>query len=61
MDMDTEVVDPVSVKLEALMRESEFLKRRLQNGGPRGKQDRRQFRLKDIEERLIPKLVQQLY
>lgn len=51
-------VDPVVQKFEALLREEEALKRRLQNDdGPDGKQDKRRFRLTDIQTRLIPQLL----
>ena len=46
----------LSERLEAYAREVEALERKLRNGAPAGKQDRRAWRLADLRRRLIPAL-----
>jgi hypothetical protein len=47
-------------KVAAYQREATAIEARLRNGVPEGKREKLKFRLKDIEERLIPELVSQM-
>jgi hypothetical protein len=48
-------------RLYAYQREARAIKRKLENGVPEEKRDKIEPRLKDIEVRLIPKLVREIF
>jgi hypothetical protein len=47
-------------RLDAYYGEARAIKRKLANGVPEGKKERIGFRLRDIEERLIPELISRM-
>jgi len=47
---------PLSDRLDAYTREVTALERKLSNGAPKGKQERRRYRLRDLQKRIIPNL-----
>jgi len=47
-------------RLEAYCKEAGAIKRKLGNGVPEGKKGRIAFRLKDIEQRLVPQLISRI-
>jgi len=47
-------------RLDAYQREARAIKRKLENGVPEEKRDKIESRLKDIKDRLIPKLVRKI-
>jgi len=46
-----------SIRFDNYCREAADLERKLANGGSSGKQGKRQFRLNDIQTRLLPQVV----
>jgi len=47
-------------KVAAYQREAMAIETKLRNGVPEGKKEKLKFRLKDIENRLIPQLLSQM-